>query len=117
MSASHDPHSTEPDTTHGHDAGKHAKLYLIVGALLLTFTGLTVFLSYVDFNKWFGAAHNWNFIVGMIVATFKASLVAAVFMHLTSERWTIYRFLLITVFFVAGLFILSTIAFHDHIRL
>jgi caa(3)-type oxidase subunit IV len=115
MSASHDPHPTHDDA-HAHDVGKHVKTYLIVGALLLIFTGVTVFLSYVDFNKWLGVSYNWNFIIGMAVATFKAALVAAIFMHLNSERWTIYRFLLLTVFFVAGLFVLSIIAFHDHIH-
>jgi caa(3)-type oxidase subunit IV len=116
MSESHDPHPATHDDAHAHDVAKHVNAYKIVGLLLLAFTGLTVFLSYVDFNKWFGAAYNWNFIVGMAVATFKAGLVAAVFMHLNSERWTIYRVLLLTVFFVAGLFALSILGFHDHIH-
>jgi caa(3)-type oxidase subunit IV len=118
MSESHD---SQPETTHGeaqgHDALGHAKTYLVVGALLLAFTFITVFLSYVDFNKWFGSGQNWNIIVAMIVAAFKGSLVAAIFMHLKSEKWTIYRFLLLTVFFVIGLFVLSVLAFHDHIHL
>lgn len=90
---------------------KHVKGYLLVGALLLVFTGLTVFLSYVNFGS-----SKANIIVAMIVATIKASMVAAIFMHLNSEKWTIYRFLLLTVFFVIGLFVLSLLAFHDPIR-
>ena len=43
--------------------------------------------------------------------------VAAIFMHLKSEKWTIYRFLLITVLFAIGLFLLTALAFHDPIRL
>ena len=44
---------------------------------LLTFTALTVFLSYVNFGS-----HKANMAVGMLVATIKAGLVAAIFMHL-----------------------------------
>ena len=118
-----DPHDSHPATAHddphaqGHDAMGHAKTYLVVGALLLVFTCLTVFLSYVDFNKWFGSGRNWNIIIAMIVAAFKASLVAAIFMHLRSEKWTIYRVLLITAVFALGLFLLTALAFHDPIRL
>lgn len=112
MSESHDPHPAHQGDDHAHDVSKHVKTYLLVGALLLIGTAVTVFLSYVDFGT-----QKANIVVAMLVATFKAALVAAIFMHLNSERWTIYRFMLITVFFVAGLFVLSTIAFHDHIHL
>jgi len=112
MDSSHDPHPATQDGAHDHhDVSKHVKGYLLVGALLLVFTGLTVFLSYVNFGS-----SKANIIVAMIVATIKASMVAAIFMHLNSEKWTIYRFLLLTVFFVIGLFVLSLLAFHDPIR-
>ena len=118
MSAPNEPHSTTHDVAHGahDDVSKHVKLYLMVGGALLFCTGLTVALSYVNFNEWFGQGRNWNIIVAMVLATFKAGLVAAIFMHLLHEKWTIYRFLLLTVFFVAGLFALSVLAFSDHIR-
>jgi cytochrome c oxidase subunit 4 len=107
MSASsHDPGAA--DHAH-HDVSKHIKGYLMVGAALLVFTAITVFLSYVDFGS-----QKANIVVAMIVAAFKAGLVAAIFMHLLSERWTIYRFLILTVVFVLGLFLLTLLAWYDH---
>ena len=58
-----------------------------------------------------------NIVVAMALATFKAGCVAAIFMHLKSEKWTIYRFLLITAVFAIGLFFLTALAFNDPIRL
>jgi len=118
MSTPTEPHSTGHDVAHDthEDVGKHVKLYLTIGGALLFCTGLTVALSYVNFNEWLGEGRNWNIIIAMILATFKAGLVAAIFMHLLHEKWTIYRFLLLTIFFVAGLFALSVLAFSDHIH-
>ena len=104
---SHAPH---PDTAHHVD--QHVKGYLAVGAVLGLCTLLTVGLSFVNFGT-----QNANIIVAMVVATFKAGLVAAIFMHLKSEKWTIYRILLITVLFAIGLFLLTALAFQDPIRL
>lgn len=95
---------------HDHDVSKHVKKYLLVGALLLTFTALTVFLSYVNFGS-----HKANMAVGMVVATIKAGLVAAIFMHLNSERQLIYRVLIFTGFFVIALFWLTYLAWYDPI--
>ena len=106
--------SSEHDHHGDHDVSRHIKGYIIVGVLLIVFTAITVFLSYVDFDKWFGG-HNWNFIVAMIVATFKAGLVAAIFMHLKQEKLTIWKFLLFTAFFCAGLFLLTLFAWVDPI--
>ncbi|MBA2243042.1 MAG: cytochrome C oxidase subunit IV family protein [Chthoniobacterales bacterium] len=93
---------------HDHDVSKHVKKYLLVGALLLTFTVLTVFLSYVDFGS-----HKANMAVGMVVATIKAGLVAAIFMHLNAERQIIYRILIFTGFFVIALFWLTYLHWYD----
>lgn len=110
--------TTHPEATaphdHAHDVSKHVKGYLIVGALLLVFTVITVALAYVDFDHYLGG-HGWNIVIAMIVATFKAGLVAAIFMHLKGERWTIWKFLLFTVFFCAGLFFLSLLHWVDPI--
>jgi caa(3)-type oxidase subunit IV len=104
------PHTPDHDVAHHVD--KHVKGYLLVGALLLFCTGLTVFLSYVNFGT-----QKANIVVAMAVAAFKAGCVAAIFMHLKSEKWTIYRVLLITIFFALDLFLLTALAFHDPIRL
>ncbi len=105
--------SHEHDLAHTDDAhhvSAHVNKYLIVGALLLVFTGLTVFLSYVDFGS-----HKLNMAVGMVVATIKASLVAAIFMHLNAERQLVYRILIFTGFFVLALFWLTYLHWYDPI--
>ena len=107
------PHAAGHEHSHD-DIAKHVKGYIIVGIILGIFTGITVFLSYVDFDKWFGG-HNWNFIIAMIVATFKAGLVAAIFMHLKEEKITIWKFLLFTAFFCMGLFLLTLLHWVDPI--
>jgi caa(3)-type oxidase subunit IV len=109
-----DAHAAAAHHDHAHDVAKHVKGYLMVGALLIVFTGITVALSYVDFDEMIGG-HGWNFIIAMVVATFKAGLVAAIFMHLKGEKWTIWKFLLFTVFFCAGLFFLTLLHWADPI--
>jgi len=81
----------------------------MVGATLLVFTGVTVALSYVHF-----ATQKANIAVAMLVATFKAGLVAAIFMHLAAEKRLIYRILIFTGFFVLGLFWLTLFAWFDY---
>ena len=103
-----EPHQTPPGD-HAH-VNKHVTGYLLVGAALFACTALTVGLSYVDFGT-----QKANIIVAMLVATIKAGLVAAIFMHLLSERWTIYRFLLLTIFFVTGLFLLTLLHYYNPI--
>ena len=95
---------------HDHDVSKHVKKYLMVGALLLVFTLITVGLSYVDFGS-----IKANMAIGMLVATFKAGLVAVIFMHLSAERKLIYNILIFTGFFVLGLFWLTYLHWYDPI--
>lgn len=122
MSASHS-HSPTPNggshesDGHGHDQAAeaahiaaHLGAYVKVGVALLVLTGVTVGLSYVDFGS-----RSMNIIVGMIVATIKASLVAAIFMHLKGEKMTIWRFLIMTAIFAIGLFFLTLLAHSDPI--
>lgn len=80
---------------------KHVKKYLWIGAILILFTGFTIWLSFIELPT-----HSLNIIVGMIVATFKASLVALIFMHLNHERPLIYKFLAFTTVFCVVLFVL-----------
>jgi len=65
----------------------------MVGATLLAFTAITVALSYVNFGT-----QKANVAVALLVATLKAGLVAAIFMHLSAEKRLIYRVLIFTVF-------------------
>ncbi len=120
MGASHSHSAThknsdhpEGSVDHSHDAehiAAHLGAYYKVGAGLLILTGVTVGLSYVDFGS-----RSMNIIVGMIVATIKASMVAAIFMHLKGEKITIWRFLIMTTVFAAGLFFLTFLAHSDPI--
>ena len=99
----------EHETEHyAHDVSKHLRGYLMVGGTLLFFTALTVFLSYVNFGS-----QKANVAVAMVVATFKAGLVAYIFMHLSAEKKLIYRILIFTAIFVFGLFWLIYLAWYD----
>ena len=80
---------------------KHVKKYLLIGALLLVGTVITVALAIVELPS-----HALNILVGMIVATIKASLVALIFMHLNHERPLIYKMLAFTTVFAIVLFTL-----------
>jgi cytochrome c oxidase subunit 4 len=106
------PVGTSPEAAHdehvAHNVSKHIRAYLMVGATLITFTAITVFLSYVNFGTM-----KANVAVAMVVATFKAGLVAAIFMHLSNEKRMIYRILMFTAFFVLGLFFLTYLAWYD----
>jgi caa(3)-type oxidase subunit IV len=108
------PVGTPPDAAHdehvAHDVAKHIRAYLLVGLTLIVFTAITVGLSYVNFGT-----QKANVAVAMVVATFKAGLVAAIFMHLSNEKRMIYRILIFTVFFVLGLFFLTYLAWYDPI--
>src|SRR6266496_1265327 len=109
---------------YAHNIQKHVRGYLMVGATLLAFTMLTVALSYVDFGAILSSLFHTNLsatqgrkaniTVAILVATFKAGLVAAIFMHLAAEKRLIYRILIFTGFFVLGLFWLIFLAWYDY---
>jgi cytochrome c oxidase subunit IV len=87
---------------HGHDVSKEVRKYMIVFGALMIGTILTVAVSYVDFGS-----HAVNIGVGLLIATVKAALVAAYFMHLIDERKMVYGVLGATVFFFVGLMYLT----------
>src|SRR5438094_8957750 len=93
---------------YAHNVQKHVRGYLTVGALLLAFTGITVALSYVDFRT-----RKANIGVAMLVATLKAGLVAAIFMHLAAERRLLHRVLIFSCFSLLGLVWLTLLARFD----
>src|SRR5947199_8768086 len=110
----HNPPDTAQDPKeceeYGHGGRKHVRGYLMVGALLLTCSAVTVALSYVDFGT-----RKANIGIAMLVAMLKAGAVAAVFMHLAAEKRLIYRILIFTGFFVLGLFWLIFLAWYDYL--
>jgi caa(3)-type oxidase subunit IV len=88
---------------------KSVPTYLMIGAALLVFTGITV------------AANRFHFVVpvaiavALIIAATKGSMVAAVFMHLNHEKRWIYGALLLTVVFFIVLMFVPLLTTLDHI--
>ena len=82
----------------------HVKTYVMVFVALAALTIVTVAISYLDLGVVPAV------ILALIVASIKGSLVACYFMHLISEKVTIYWTLLVTLaFFLVLMFVpLST---------
>ena len=72
---------------------KSIRSYMMIGAALFVFTGITVAANQVHL------AVPIAITVALIIATMKGSMVASVFMHLSHERKWIYGALLLTVVF------------------
>jgi cytochrome c oxidase subunit IV len=72
---------------------KSIRSYMVVGALLLVFTGVTVAAN--SFHLAVPAAIT----LALVIASIKGTMVASVFMHLSHEKKWIYGSLLLTVFF------------------
>ena len=87
---------------------KHVQAYWMVGITLIIFTFVTVAVATVPFlDVGRHGLSGGDIILGLCIATFKASLVALIFMHLNAEKSLIYKVLLFTVFFFFGLMFLS----------
>ncbi|TMA29763.1 MAG: hypothetical protein E6J78_00980 [Deltaproteobacteria bacterium] len=88
---------------------KHLGRYYVVFVALLCLTAITVGVSYLKLNRPLAIA------VALIIATVKAGMVAAVFMHLISEKKVIYAVLVLTaLFFALVLLIPSFTAYEGH---
>src|ERR1035437_5584010 len=94
------------------DFTHHVRRYLYVFYTLLFGTLVTVGASYIPFGN-----HAFNIAVALLIACGKAFLVAGFFMHLISERKLIYGLLAFTIFFFAGLMILTICSFADFPRM
>jgi cytochrome c oxidase subunit 4 len=88
------------------EVAKHVRVYLIVFVSLLVATVITVALYAVHFDS---VAVTIG--IALLVATVKAALVACYFMHLISEKRLIYIMLGFTVFFCAGLMLLTILSY------
>jgi cytochrome c oxidase subunit 4 len=82
------------------------KVYFGVWAALIVGTIITVAVSYVDFNKMLGIS-NVNLLVAMLVATTKAGLVCAFFMHLKQDNKIFAVTFFSSIAFLAIFFILT----------
>jgi cytochrome c oxidase subunit 4 len=78
-----------------------ARLYILIWAILIVCTVLTAWVATVDLGK-------FNTVVALAIATFKASVVVLIFMHVkyTSEKMT-KAILLAAVFWLLLLLVLS----------
>jgi cytochrome c oxidase subunit IV len=94
---------------HDHDIKAHVRTYMMVFGALLVLTIVTVAVSYLQMPVVAGVT------VALIIASFKASLVAMYFMHLKGEAKTIYWSLYVTVLFFVLLFALPMWTEGDHI--
>src|SRR5882672_11297162 len=70
---------------------KSVRTYLMVGAMLLVFTAITVGVNQLRL------AVPLAITVALIIATMKGSMVASIFMHLSHEKQWIYGALILTV--------------------
>jgi len=89
---------------------KSIRTYGIVGGLLFVFTGITVGVNLIHLSSVALAIT-----VALIIATMKASMVAAIFMHLNHEKKWIYGALILTVVFFVVLMLLPGLTTADSI--
>ena len=82
------PHSESPE-----EFKKHLGKYYVVFVALLCLTAVTVGVSYLKLERSIAIT------IALIIASVKAGLVAAVFMHLIDEKKVIYAVLILTAAF------------------
>ena len=89
----------------------HIRVYHIVFGALAVLTIVTVIASYLEIST------SEGIFLALIIASMKASLVAAYFMHLISERNTIIWILLLTVVFFFVMLFLPLISYTDQVHI
>jgi cytochrome c oxidase subunit 4 len=89
-------HHTQEEKKHDHEAGHGIGRYVIVWALLLLFTAITVITGRINL----GAA---NIFIALIIAITKATLVVLFFMHLWDMGGVNRLVFVVSVLFVAVL--------------
>lgn len=96
---------------------KALRLYLFVGAALFAGTIATVAVATVP---WLDIGDHgfdkWDALLGLAIASVKASLVAMVFMHLNHERVLIYSFIILATIHAIGMFLGTYWHFADFIN-
>ena len=102
--AGHDGHGAE-------EIKKHVKTYIAVFIALMVLTVATVLVSYLQLDTHKAIA------VALAIATVKAGLVAAYFMHLVSERKLIYYVLVLTIVFFVVLMAVPTFTDVDMMKM
>lgn len=76
------------------------RTYLLIGAILMVLTVITVSASYINFG-------GFNLVIAMIIASIKAILVALFFMHLLYDNKLFMAIFSIALIFVSVFIILT----------
>jgi len=96
---------------------KAMKLYLVIGGCLFVGTVLTVAVAVVPWmdygDKGFSTG---DLVIGLLIASIKASLVMYFFMHLNNEKQLVYLVYAMSAFFALCLYFLTKLAFVDPIQ-
>jgi cytochrome c oxidase subunit 4 len=97
------PHAESPE-----EFKKHLGKYYVVFVALICLTAVTVGVSYLHLNRPLAIT------LALIIASVKAGLVAAVFMHLIDEKKVIYAVLILTALFFALVLALPSLTVFEH---
>ena len=102
------PHDAQLTDEHPVDFNNYVRRCVYVLIAVVCTTSLMICASFLPH-------YGWTAKVAMIlaIACVNAFVVAGFLMHLLSEKKMIYTVLSFTVFFVAGLFVLTIYALHD----
>lgn len=95
------------ETASAESVRKHVRVYVIVFVALMALTLITVAISTLHLGT------TAAILVALFIASLKASLVAAYFMHLISEKKLIYAALTLTVLLLLVLMVLPVSHFAD----
>ena len=98
------------ESNHAIDIDRTVRGFMVVFVTLLALTAVSVGVSYLHLKEHEAVA------VALVIATFKASLVALYFMRLLSETKVIFLVLGVTVLFFLVLLILPLLTTMDRIR-
>lgn len=96
---------------------KAVKTYLMVGAALFAGTVITVAVATIPALDIGGHGFDTaDLVLGLAIATAKASLVMLIFMHLNHEKKVVYTFLAMAAVFCVALMAITGWAFEDPIE-
>ena len=96
---------------------KSIKTYTLIGLVLFIFTGVTVAVATVPaLDIGVHGFDAWDMILGLAIASFKATLVGYIFMHLNHEKKAIYWIFFGAIMFFGFMIFLFMFAKYDPIH-
>ena len=96
---------------------KAVKIYTVIGLVLFIFTGVTVAVASIPaLDVGVHGFDTWDMILGLAIATFKATLVGYIFMHLNHEKKAIYWIFFGALMFFGFMIVLFMVAKYDPIH-